>query len=88
VKHIDLDSEDQQVKQFVLSLDLDPEGSLLEIQGKPVARVLPVDGSGTPYDREKIIAAIRARRDESRALNEDWQHADRDAWANISADES
>lgn len=87
MKHIDLDTEDKQVQQFVLSLELDPEGSVLELHGKPVARVLPVVG-GISYDREKIKAAILARRDESRHLNADWQQADRDTWESLPADET
>lgn len=87
MKHIDLDTEDKQVQQFVLSLELDPEGSVLELHGKPVARVLPVV-DGVSYDREKIKAAILARRDESRRLNADWQQADRDTWESLPADET
>jgi hypothetical protein len=85
VKHIDLDSSGEQVKQFVLSLELDAEGSLLEVQGKPVARVFPVHGEATAYDRDKLKAAILARRDESRRLNDEWKHADEDVWDNISS---
>ena len=31
-------------------------------------------------DLDKLRQAIIARRDESRELNEDWQHADREVW--------
>jgi len=78
VKHIDLDAQDEHVKQFVLSLQLDDDGSVLEVGGKPVARVFPAAG-GQP-DREKLKAAILARRDESRALNAEWEAADREVW--------
>jgi hypothetical protein len=75
VKHIDLD-QDEHVKRFVLSLELDPDGSLLEVNGEPVARMLPVGAS----DREKLKEAILSRRDESRALNAQWENADREVW--------
>jgi preprotein translocase subunit Sec63 len=79
VKHINLDTQDEHVKQFVLSLQLDTEGSVLEAGGKAIARVLPVnDNSG--YDSERLKQAILNRRDESRALNEEWEHADREVW--------
>ena len=85
VKHIDLDAEAEQVKEFVLSLQLGPAGSLLEVDGKPVARVLPVNHAS---DQDKVKAAILARRDESRRLNADWEHVDDEAWANLPSDES
>lgn len=43
MKHVNLDTQDASVKQFVLSLQLDHDGSVLEADGKPVARVLPID---------------------------------------------
>ncbi len=88
VKHIDLDTEDKRVQQFVLSLDLDAEGSVLELHGKPVLRVLPIVAGGVSYDRDKLKAAILARRDESRRLNDDWSHADKDTWESLPADKS
>lgn len=33
-----------------------------------------------PIDEVKLTAAILARRDESRELNQDWEHADREVW--------
>lgn len=87
VKHINLDTQDECVRQFVLSLELEPDGSVLEINGEPVARVLPVTGDRDSVDREKLKAAILARRDESRALNEEWQHADREVWEKLPADQ-
>lgn len=79
VKHIDLDTQDKHVKQFVLSLDLQPEGSLLEVDGRAIARVLPVEAVQAA-DREKLKAAILARRDESHTLNKEWEHADREVF--------
>lgn len=79
MKHIDLDTQDERVKQFVLNLQLDPEGSILEADGKPVARVVPVsDRAG--YDLQRLKQAILSRRDESRALREEWEDADREVW--------
>ena len=79
VKHINLDTQDERVKQFVLSLPLDTDGSILESDGRPVARVLPASDDGG-YDRERLKQAILNRRDESRALNEEWEQADREVW--------
>jgi hypothetical protein len=79
VKHINLDAQDESVKRFVLGLDLENEGSILEADGKPVAQVLPVSASAD-YDRERLKQAILNRRDESRRLNEDWVDADREIW--------
>ena len=87
VRHIDLDQQDEHVKQFVLALHLDADGSVLEVGGKPVARVLPVAGE-VAVEREKIKAAILARRDESRKLNAEWEDADRQVWDQIPGDPS
>src|ERR1700722_19873286 len=42
MNHITLDSQDEVVKKFVLSLPVDPQGSILELNGRPVMCVLPV----------------------------------------------
>ena len=79
VKHIELTREDEHVKRFVLALNLDREGSVLELNGEPVVRVVPA-GNQTGVDVEKLESAIVARRDESRALNEEWINTDREVW--------
>jgi hypothetical protein len=40
--HVNLDTCDEAVKQFILSLPGDPGGSVLELGGRAVAHVLPV----------------------------------------------
>lgn len=81
MKHVDLEQQDDRVKQFVLSAQLEPDGLVLEVKGEPVARLLPVG-----VDRERLKEAILARRDESRALNEEWQDADREVWEKSTSD--
>ena len=46
MKHLSLDRESKAIKKFVRSLPIDPEGTLLELEGEPVLRVLPVDHLG------------------------------------------
>ncbi len=72
MKHISLDDQPQGVQEFVLTLPVDADGSVLEFKGSPVLRVLPVAGE-EPVDEAKLKAAILARRDASRALNADWE---------------
>ena len=79
MKHISLDDQPQGVQEFVLTLPVDTDGSVLELKGSPVLRVLPV-GSGEPVDEAKLKAAILARRDASRALNAEWEDVDREVW--------
>ena len=79
VKHIELTREDEHVKQFVLALNLDREGSVLELNGEPVVHVVPA-GDQAGVDVEKLESAILARRDESRALNDEWINTDREVW--------
>jgi hypothetical protein len=50
--HVSLDAEDEAVKEFVLGLTVDPSGSVLELNGQPVACVVPppktIDGRQDP----------------------------------------
>jgi hypothetical protein len=80
MRHIKLDKENAKVKQFVLSLPVDPDGSILELEGEAVLRVLPVVEEDEGVDRAKLKAAILRRRNESRELNEEWEAADREVW--------
>jgi hypothetical protein len=49
---VSLDAQDEAVKQFVLGLTVDPSGSVLELNGQPVACVVPppkaMNGGGWP----------------------------------------
>ena len=80
VRHINLDKENAQIKRFVLSLPIDPDGSILELKGEAVLRVLPVIEEEQAVDKAKLKAAILRRRDESRRMNDEWAAADRDVW--------
>ena len=44
MKHIDLNAQGKAVKQFFLSLPVDPEGSVVELNGQTMVRVTPVNG--------------------------------------------
>jgi hypothetical protein len=44
VTHINLDNQEDAVKQFFLSLPADPQGAVLALNGRAFARVLPVGG--------------------------------------------
>ncbi len=50
--HVSLDAQDEVVKRFVLGLTVDPSGSVLELNGHPVACVVPPpkarNGGGEP----------------------------------------
>jgi hypothetical protein len=39
--HVSLDGQEEVVKRFVLGLTADPNGSVLELNGRPVACVVP-----------------------------------------------
>lgn len=80
MRHIKLDKENAQIKHFVLSLPVDPDGSILELKGEPVLRVMPVIEQEQTVDKAKLKVAILRRRDESRRLNDDFEAADREVW--------
>ena len=78
MKRISLDREDERVKKFVRSLPVDSGGSILELEGQPLVKVVPV--ADEPVDKAKLKAAILKRRDESRRLNKEWDAVDREMW--------
>lgn len=78
MKHINLDQEDERIKTFILSLPLEPGGSLLQLGGEPILRVLPPDMP--PYDLGRLKDAILRRREESRAETAEWADVDQQAW--------
>lgn len=78
MKHISLDHHDDQIKAFVQSLPLDADGSILELGGHAVLRVLPpVQPS---FEPEQVKTAILRRRDDSRAEMDEWADADGELW--------
>lgn len=81
MKRISLDLEDEQVKNFIRSLPVDSNGTLLELEGKAVVKVLPV--AKNSVDRARLKAAILKRRNESRKLNKEWQAVDQEMWEKI-----
>ncbi len=69
VKHVSLDREDKRVRDFARSFPVDPEGTVVELEGHPIFRVVPA--SSTEIDPVKVKDAILNRRDASRASNQE-----------------
>jgi hypothetical protein len=63
MKHVSLDTQDEAVKRFVMSLAINAEGSLLKLQGRVVAQILPapIDRNGAS-SHEEWTDAKNARR--------------------------
>jgi hypothetical protein len=60
MSHIKLESQGEAIKQFFLSLPADPEGTVVELNGRAVARLLPIPAShngdsdeDTPWTKKK-----------------------------------
>jgi hypothetical protein len=105
MKHINLDREDKRIKDFVRALSENTDGSILELAGKPVLTVVPVEKKPLDRDKlratirkhlgrkrasrhpardpEKLKAAIKRRRDQSRELNKEWEAVDQEMWDKI-----
>jgi hypothetical protein len=47
MKRIDLTRQEEAIKQFFLALPADPEGSVVELNGKAVARITSVNAAPT-----------------------------------------
>lgn len=46
MNHINLDTQGEAVKQFFLELPADPEGAVVEVNGRAVARLVPIRAGG------------------------------------------
>jgi hypothetical protein len=55
VTHIDLNSEREPIREFFLALPVDPDGSLIELNGRAVARVTPVNGRDPQMAQPTIV---------------------------------
>ncbi len=62
VKHINLDGQDEAIKNFFLTLAVDPEGSVVELNGRPVAHLVPVPPAGQGNGSGKWTEEKNARR--------------------------
>ena len=62
MNHIRLDAEDDHVKQFFRSLPVDPQGSVLELEGRTVACILPSAPDQIENGREEWTEVKNARR--------------------------
>jgi hypothetical protein len=62
--HIDLNTQGDAVKQFFLSLPVDPDGAVLEVNGRAVARLVPIpeEDSNGANGEEAWTKAKNARR--------------------------
>jgi hypothetical protein len=47
VQHIELNRQREAIKQFFLTLPVDPDGSVVELDGRAVARVVPLKNGAT-----------------------------------------
>src|SRR5579859_1764693 len=61
--HIRLDSQDEAVKRFFLSLAVDPHGSVVELNGQAVACVVPVAAKNGDHEEEWTDAKNERRCD-------------------------
>src|SRR5688500_5145626 len=78
-KHINLDHEHEAVQRFFQRLPIPPDGSILDLNGEAILRVLPVT-EDKEVDQDKLRTAILNRRDESLKLNQDWKTVDQETW--------
>jgi hypothetical protein len=61
--HVNLDGIDEAVRQFLLAVAVDPAGSVLELNGRPVAWVIPAATSPTNGDEAWTEAKNQRRCD-------------------------
>ena len=62
MNHIRLDAQDEAVKQFFLSLPMDPRGSVVELEGHAVACILPLSDESEGFAPTEWTEAKNARR--------------------------
>jgi len=81
MKRVDLDKHDKKIRDFVRSLGANVDGAILELEGQPVLKAMPVKKAAV--DQSRLRKAIRNRRNESRALMREWEAIDREMWQRI-----
>ena len=64
MNHVSLDHEEENVKRFFLSLSADPGGSMVELQGRVVACVVPASRASNGSSEGNWTDAKNARRAE------------------------
>src|SRR5258708_35705808 len=75
MKQVNVDGQSKEIQDFIQNLPVTHrEGCLLIVHGKPLMKV--VANTDIPIDRRKRVEAIRAGREESRRLNQEWEAAD------------
>src|SRR5437868_2939170 len=62
VTHVNIDRQPDAVKQFFATLTLTPEGSLVEMDGRAVAHVLPADPAAVGPDEAEWTPQLNHRR--------------------------
>jgi hypothetical protein len=63
VNHINLDGQEEAIKQFFLSLPVGPEGAVVELDGQALARVVPIAaGDDGHADYQEWTSARNERR--------------------------
>jgi hypothetical protein len=78
---VNINKQADVIQAFIRSLPVDREGCVLELDGKPLLRVVPI--TDAPVSSAKLKAAILSRRDESRRLNKEWEAVDREMWEKL-----
>ena len=53
--HVSIDRQPEAVKQFFETLELPPEGSVVEMNGRPVARMLPANHRDSEWTEAKNV---------------------------------
>jgi hypothetical protein len=48
--HVNIDRQPEAVKEFFTTLEIAPDGSVVEMNGKPLARMLPAESVPTEVD--------------------------------------
>jgi len=60
--HVNIDRQPEAVKEFFKSLALSPEGSVVEMNGRPLARMLPADANVKNSERLEWSGELNERR--------------------------
>ncbi len=81
MKHLEITQQPESVRNFILSLGTPPEDLILDVNGVPYARMMPI--AHEKVNRRLLAQAILSRRDESRQNNADWEPLDLECWEKL-----
>lgn len=81
MKHINVDDQSEEVKHFLLSLNVDPDGLILELNGKELLHVAPMES--IPLEPDDVASIQRGIKQMEDGMGRPFDDVDADIRKNL-----